>query len=233
MLLFTIETSSIIFIAIAVVLLIFIFLIVHLLKEKKLDKEEIRELIDDLNEEKIDNQVLKNQTDLENLLIRMQDDLEAKSEDVINHFENDQEENSIISYQELVSTLKQEKPIEIEEAKVETIDIEDHADGKVEPIKTEVKTDLGEITKVEIPEIKEAKKFKVTEFISPIYGKQEISNDYPKVEEFKHHNRLDEILMQEDNNTHIEEDIVLDPLREEIRRNDEFLQALKEFRKNL
>ena len=235
-----VNLSLIVFVAFIVIILVaIILLVISMIKDRKDDLEEIEDLQNDLNieqlgEKEIDDKVYKNQTDLQNLLIKMQEDLEAKSTDVINRFENDQEEKSIISYQELVKTLKNEEPIDIiEEAIQPKEEIVDPKVETVEPIKTEIQTDFGEITKVEIPKIKEEKKFKNTEFISPIYGKQSMSNDYPTVKEFKRPSRIDMLIDKENDNTTIEEDINLDPIREEIKRNDEFLNALKEFRKNL
>lgn len=230
--------SPILFIIIGIVLVATIILMIIIKRDRKNDAKEIEQLLEERSSEQeseIDNKVYKNQTDLENLLVKMQEDLEAKPDDVITHFENDQEEKSIISYQELVNTLKNEKGSYSEQNEMITKEVST-VEGQVGPIKTEIQTGLGEITKVEIPEIKEEKKFKGSDFISPIYGKQEVNIEYPKVPEIKRYNRIDEIVNKEekiDRNVLIEENIELEPLREEIKRNDEFLQALKEFRKNL
>lgn len=237
----SISINPILFLIVASVLIAVIVLVVIVKKDREADLEEINEILEERKEkvepveevEEIDNKVHKNQADLENLLSRMQEDLEAKPTDVITHFENDQEENSIISYQELVDTLKSENKIEEtkELLKKDVVKEEVEVEGKVEPIKTEVQTDLGEITKVEIPEVKE-KKFKNTEFISPIFGVLKSKTE----KKTRRYSGIDDIIISEeasDNKTLIEENIELEPLREEIKRNDEFLQALKEFRKNL
>ena len=66
----------------------------------------------------------------------------------------------------------------------------------------------------------EPKKFKNSAFISPIYGVMNENLEYPKVK--KTENILD-IMNTKDYNE----------LTEEIQRQEEFLNALKEFRNNL
>ena len=207
--------------------------IIMIFKSRKSD-EELEE-IEDLTEEEqeVDEKVSQTQIDLASMLEQMQKDLEAEPEDIITHFEQDQEEQSIISYQELVKTLKEgqnSKHIE-------------------EPVKEEskglVKTKQGEVTKVEIPVIEieqepvakseEAKinnKFKKTEIISPIYGKVEKPSKEETRRKAKEHI---EDLLQEDKDYKqvLEATMDLTPLKEEIKRNDEFLASLKEFRRNL
>ena len=134
--LLTIKSSLLIISFLGIVaFLAIIFTTLKFMKNKKIDEEEIKELTrelkkedyekieNDINyelDEMIDNKVTQNKIDLEKLLVHMQEDLEAKPDEVITNFENDQEEKSIISYQELVETLKKEKPLinEIEEAKI-------------------------------------------------------------------------------------------------------------------
>ena len=52
------------------------------------------------------------------MLEKMQEDLDKKPEDVVTTFENEQEEKAIISYQELVDSIKEKSP------KVEIVDDE-------------------------------------------------------------------------------------------------------------
>ena len=208
--------------------------IVMIFKNKKDDDlEEIEELENLTKEEKeVDEKVNKNQLNLASMLEQMQKDLEAEPEDIITHFEQDQEEQSIISYQELVNTLKEGKKEVIEE-----------------PIKEEnkgiVKTKKGEVTKVEIPVIdleeeqkevkktKEKTKFKKTDIISPIFGKIEKPSNEERKKIAKEH--IEELLEEEnkDYKQVLEATMDLSPLKEEIKRNDEFLASLKEFRRNL
>ena len=130
--------------------------------------------------------------------------------------------------------------------KKDVIEIEENE--KPEPIKIEI----GDVTKVAIPEIKKKKtEFKSEDFISPIFGKQNTISDYPVVKEFKHKmieplENIDSITDDDynidyifnndaiiNNKNTLEETLDLKPLNEEIKKNDEFLAALKEFRKNL
>ena len=104
-----------------------------------------------------------------------------------------------------------------------------------------------------------AKKFKNTEFISPVYGKMDEHLEYPKVPQFHNNDReiekeletyesntesslvnknIDDFLGDFDfeNNIEVnslEQTLNMKPLSEEVKKNDEFLQALKDFRKNL
>ena len=147
----------------------------------------------------------------------------------------------------MVRSLKAEKPVpqimEVEEEpKLEQLSM----DEMIEEPKQEV---VQEATK----------KFKNTDFISPIYGKMEEHLEYPRVPSFHKNDReiekeletyendtesslmsknIDDFLgdFDFDNNIEVnslEQTLNMKPLSEEIKKNDEFLQALKEFRKNL
>lgn len=246
-------------------------------KERKADQDEIDEIISNLVEpkrkpimeevekdkeemnvvekEEITNTIeqpgapkQESDLDIEAMLEQMQKDLNAKAEDVVATFEQEQEENSIISYQELVRSLKGEKVApQIVEAKVEEPKLEQLSmDEIIEEPKRAVKQEPS-------------KKFKNTDFISPIYGKMEEHLEYPRVPSFHkndmeiekeletYENDTESSLMSKniddflgdfdfDNNIEVnslEQTLNMKPLSEEIKKNDEFLQALKEFRKNL
>ncbi len=81
----------------------------------------------------------------------------------------------------------------------------------------------------EVKEIKkeEPKKYKKSEIISPIYGRQNVDISYPKIETFDRNKDF------KDNLIDIEEDIRKQPLIDEDKSNEEFLNTLKEFRRNL
>lgn len=201
-------------------------------KNRKLDKQEIESLENDLSleEKEVDAKVSQNQVDLASMLEQMQKDLEAEPEDIITHFEQDQEEQSIISYQELVKTLKESKTAFVKEKEIMEQTIK-------EPLNEEVvKIKQGEVTKVEIPVIDlekpEKSKFQKTDVISPVYGK--IGKDKNKIQK-KAQEHIEELLQSEDKDYKqvLEATLDLTPLKEEIRRNDEFLASLKEFRRNL
>ena len=158
----------------------------------------------------------------------MQEDVNIKPEDVVKKFEEEQEEKAIISYKELVDNVNQ--------GKIEVVDDEDSSVNYVENLNLEEETPIlsqsdenssvtPEMVKEAIENIsnssvKEVKKFKNSEFISPIYGIMEDKLEYPKVK--KAENILD-IMNTRDYNE----------LTEEIKRQEEFLEALKTFRNNL
>ena len=167
---------------------------------------------------------------LEEILQKMQEDMDVKPEDVVRKFEEEQEEKAIISYQELVDNVKAGK-IEVVEDEVSDVDFVENLNLEVnnEPI-MEIKTEEESVTPEMIKEAvenitvssvkEEPKKFKKSEIISPIYGVVEDNFEYPKIK--KNENILD-IMNTKDYNE----------LSEEIKRQEEFLNALKEFRRNL
>lgn len=169
--------------------------------------------------------------ELENILKKMQEDIELKPEDVVKKFEEEQEENAIISYQELVDNVKSGKieVVDDEESDVNFVEnlISDTNNEPVMTIESESETQVTpEMVKEAIRSIseesikEEPKKFKQSEFISPIFGIMDNNVEYPKVK--KSETTLD-IMNTRDYNE----------LTEEIKKQEEFLQALKEFRKNL
>lgn len=184
------------------------------------------------NEEKLNEKTETRVTnELETLLQKMQEDVDVKPEDVVKKFEEEQEENAIISYQELVDNVKSGK-----------IEIVDDDNGNVnyvedivgdEPIMAieELPEDENKVTPEMVKEainaistekvVEEPKKFKRSEFISPIFGRMDDQQiEYPTIK--KTSNNIDLLNTTEYNN-----------LTDEIKRQEEFLNALKEFRKNL
>ncbi len=166
---------------------------------------------------------------LEEILQKMQEDIDTKPEDVVRKFEEEQEEKAIISYQELVDNVKAGKIDIIEEEQSDvnfveslTFNVSEESliEASEEPEVTPemVKEAIVSISESSVKE--EPKKFKKSEIISPIFGIMEENYEYPKVN--KTDNMLD-IMNTRDYNE----------LTEEIKRQEEFLNALKEFRKNL
>lgn len=206
------------------------------------DFEEIEEL-------KVKDDKKEPMSEIEILLEQMQSDLERQGKETIHTFEEEQEENSIISYQELKAMkenhnhedeiMKYEK--EQEETSVLHASEVPHIDYEVdtEPLDLEFTNQTEPIT--EQPK----KSFSNSDFISPVYGKMEEGHlDYPKIPNFKEefhidHNQ-DEIMfddikvkLKDDEEPDLEHTFDLGPMSEEIKKNDEFLKALKEFRNNL
>lgn len=184
-------------------------------------------------------------SEIDLLLTQMKKDIQ-EHKDPIESFEEFQEENAIISYEELKKANQKESIMSAEEEESQPIIM-----SVRELERRNQKEEIKETTPV-----KETKgKFKNTEFISPIYGK--ISSDaleYPKIPSFKKEEKQEEkeeselfqtstktedslynepISSKTVNTVEVEEPDFLDELTEEMKRNEEFLQALKEFRKNL
>lgn len=192
------------------------------IKNDFVEAEKIEEELNNKEESVVSNK-------LEEILKKMQEDINTKPEDVVRKFEEEQEEKAIISYKELVDNVKS--------GKIEVIDDEESNINYVENLSLEVKTEpimqVEEETAVTPKMVKETisaisessvkvepKKFKKSEIISPIFGIMQDAVEYPKIK--KSENILD-IMNTRDYNE----------LTEEIKRQEEFLNALKEFRKNL
>ena len=239
-------TLSIIIFAIIVGSIIYV-----IYKDRKKDSEEIDEIIEDLMNakprenlinakievpigENIQPSVKEDKVDLEDMLLKMQKSLNAKQEEVVENFEAEQEEKAIISYQELLNSMKNNN-LEAE--------IKEH-EMKEELSASEItKQKVTEFLNKEEPKIKKIesyvenkdKKFKNTDFISPIFGKQEAKIEYPTIKMFdnsyKHAKDENEDLINEIDNI---KEKVIEVKKEEIdTKNDEFLRALKQFRSNL
>jgi len=192
------------------------------IKNDFIEAEKIEEELNKKEESVVSNK-------LEEILQKMQEDIDTKPEDVVRKFEEEQEEKAIISYQELVDNVKT--------GKIEVIDDEETNVNFVENLNLEINSEpINEIVEestvtpemvkeaienIVVSSIKEEpKKFKKSEIISPIYGVVEDNFEYPKIK--KNENILD-IMNTKDYNE----------LSEEIKRQEEFLNALKEFRRNL
>lgn len=165
-------------------------------------------------------------SELESILKKMQEDMEVKPEDVVKKFEEEQEEKAIISYKELVDNVKSGK-IEVIDDDTSDVDfVVDLAHEKVEMVNDVEESVTPQMVKDAIKTIttesvkEEPKKFKQSDFISPIYGIMDNKLEYPTVK--RQENILD-IMNTRDYNE----------LTEEIKRQEEFLNALKEFRNNL
>ena len=144
--------------------------------------------------------------DIEQVIGQLQRDIEEQKNG-IKRFEDEQEEKSIISYQELFE--QTQKEISNQEVNAEPIN------KKIENIENE----------------QPIKKFRNSEFISPIFGRVDNDIKYPTIPSFRE--KEEEEKPQPIETIEIEKTIDLKPLQEEIKKNEEFLNMLKEFRKNL
>lgn len=198
-------------------------------KKKALLHKVKNEVEDEIKITKLTEDPEGGSVDLEALLEQMQTDLNNK-EDVITHFENEQEEKAIISYQELVQANRRDterKTSEPLQELIQKIDQQSVMDETVFDVEETEEVDMFEEMKMA-----EEKKFKNTEFISPVFGKMDVNVEYPTippVQSRKTRNKQ----VYDTNNLELEKTLDLEPMNEEIQKNDEFLQSLKEFRKNL
>ena len=78
------------------------------LKKRKQLKEELVQIEREVNAQEVKTEE-KKPNELDNLLDKMQKDMEVKPEQVVANFEAEQEKNAIISYQELVDCVKNNK----------------------------------------------------------------------------------------------------------------------------
>ena len=152
-----------------ILLIILSVVIFNIVKSKRKEDKEIDNIISSMVQERKESKEEVEQVDdktkeLEDVLEKMQKDLEAKPVDVVASFEKEQEEKAIISYSELVKTLKKGQP---EEEK--TIDI------LVDEIKEAASSNESTYDK----------KFKNTDFISPVYGKMDEHLDFQKLVHLK------------------------------------------------
>lgn len=193
------------------------------IKNDFVQAEKVEEELEKVEDTKISNE-------LEDILKKMQEDMDVTPEDVVRKFEEEQEEKAIISYQELVDNVKAGKieVVDDEESEinfVEGLDVMDESEPVISTIETKeevtpemVKEAIETISNESVKE--EPKKFKQSEFISPVFGVMNSNVEYPTVK--KNENVLD-LMNTKDYNE----------LTEEIKRQEDFLNALKEFRNNL
>lgn len=212
---------------------------------------EIENLVENSTQEKVeDNKTKESISEIELLLEQMQSDLKKHEQDPIHTFEEEQEEKSIISYQELKAMKeKQDHAKEIEhyeqEQEAYSITHKPEVERIVSPRVPEEPKPIPVESKLPKEEPKEKSTYSRTEFISPVYGKMEPRElDYPKIPNFKeefqlHHNEKElqfddvKVNLKTDEVPDLEHTFDLGPLSDETKKNDEFLKALKEFRNNL
>lgn len=223
-LLLEIADRDLIFIALAFLgVVIFVVIIVYIVKRNKVKPLSEEERYD--REEKpveLTEEQKQAKAELERVFNMMSADLEAEEEEIspIDEFEREQEENAIISYQELIKQAKakgqiKEEPAKIKEDNFEALEEEIYSKPSYQEVyethEEEIysKPSYQEVyeTHEEKP-VEEKKKFKNSEFISPIFGIQNGNPSYPTVK------KIDRSKKVEDENT-------------------QFLNSLKEFRENL
>ncbi len=204
--------------AIVVLVLVILFLIFRAIvnknrvmpisEDERFDNENI--IDEEVKEEATDEQV-RAKEELERVYAQMSMDLEKKEDaDHIDEFEREQEENAIISYQELMAQAEKLK----KQADKYEASFEDSADTKVHEAMDTYKKHTEKTVKPEVKE--EYHGFKNSDIISPIYG---IQKENKKSSLKRANNGIINGAYEESNR--------------ESEQNLDFLNSLKEFRKNL
>lgn len=207
-------------------------------------KKEALDALNYLENEKTVEEIKPSEGDsklrIESLLGKMQEDLELQKQEAIDHFEHQQEERSIISYQELKeATRKNTITIDDEEAPLMTTTEllrKDKQLVETVSLKEEIKEKMMGTGN------KEKKAYKRSQFISPVYGIVDGQGDYPTIPPFHEHkestvtvdlsydDEMDPYFSVKPNSVKPK---ISSAVEEENRHLDEFLQSLKEFRQNL
>ncbi len=221
-----------VFLLIIVMLVLTILLGYLKLKNQKKESKSINKLeVEPLNKvvEK-EEEPKQEQVKIDLVLDQMRESLKQPEKDVISSFEDEQEEKSIISYQELVKANQSEKKEMQDEIKEETNSSQSSSDL-------------------------EKTKFQTSEFISPIYGRINNEIEYPTIpkirraklgEEEKELEKQEEeviaqLLPKEVKSSLVGPKINIEAEKKESKikldqerlKNESFLKSLKEFRKNL
>lgn len=250
-----IPVNLLIIVSVIILILVIACIAYIIYKDRKKDDEEIDEILDDLMKakprenlinakievpigENIKPTLKEEKLDLDDMLAKMQKSLDSKQEQVVENFEAEQEEKAIISYQELLNSMKNNN-LE-EEIKQNELQQEKTATSLATTKVTEfLEREEPKIKKIEsLVETKE-KKFKNTDFISPIFGRQEAKIEYPTIKLFdtgKHVKKEQDDLINEIDeikNEPVKNERIIKVSTEIDTTNDEFLRALKEFRSNL
>ena len=162
--------------------------------------------------------------------------MEEEPENKVQKYEDDQEEESIISYQELIAKKAQVEPKPVSTNLQNIIE-------ELRPKKEENMTifDLEEKKQEEAP--KPISNFKNEPFVSPVFGIQKGEITYPKstskeevINDYKEELKKEVkpiIEEKKEENISLEKTLDLKPISDEIKRSDSFLDSLKELRKNL
>ncbi|MBS7020442.1 MAG: hypothetical protein KH135_01025 [Firmicutes bacterium] len=200
-------------------------------EKKEVTKESIKESITSKESTKTS----ASMNDIESLLSRMKKDLTEKEEQEIECFEQEQEEQAIISYEELVRAAKEKQALEMDE------------EGNTPISNRELEVALEKKRQKELEEERKREQekksgFHTTQFISPVYGIQEEKKKKESFQnsfqELKLEPVLEEVPELPDElelplETSLPDGIEVESIQEDANKNAEFLDALKEFRKNL
>ena len=209
-------------------------------KKKKIKKdfEEI-EAISNNDSEEVSDVKPEIAFELEKILDQMQHDMEVKPEEAVRMFEEEQEQKAIISYQELVDSVNSNKidVVDDEEGDMDYVaaleaQMNPSVDYKEEVISNKIdnnnevfddyanKSHLDVIDELNYDEA--PKKFKSSELLSPVFGRMQPDFEYKKIGSFATTNNKVEV-----------EQVAGTTVDNDIKNNEDFLNALIEFRNNL
>ncbi|MDD2518461.1 MAG: hypothetical protein PHI05_04130 [Bacilli bacterium] len=196
--------------------------------QSEINLEEINPVLNNL-EKPVETKEEPSKIEIDSVLEQMRSNLMNQEQDQVRTFEEEQEEKSIISYQELL-----------------------RINNKIP--KEEIKTEKKE-EKVPYTPSEAVSKFRNSEFISPIYGRVDNDMEYPTIPKIRRaklgeDEEIDvlepeiEMITEEEiepvvkvqeiePTDELEKTIDTSKLKEEMLKNEKFLNALREFRKNL
>ena len=186
-------------------------------------KEEVTKIEEKEVEQKLEN---TSSLEIERLLARMQEDLKNEESNP-ERFEREQEEQAIISYEELVRAVKNQENMDI--------------DSQTPISNRELEKQMEKMRQQEKIEEEKKSGFHTSQFISPVYGVQKEKKQIPdlkkELNQFQHEFQFD----MENINKPEDKELEFSQIKEhvdtntsdEVNKNLEFLDSLKEFRKNL
>lgn len=236
------------YLAIIIALLIIDIILSIICINQRKRKNIKNEFIEIEKEEELDSIKPEVAFELEQILNQMQQDIDTKPEEVVRKFEEEQEQKAIISYQELLDSVNNNK-----------IDVVDDEEGTIDfvaalEMENETKNPLDYLEKVDdnkeidslnvvdnvAPDFESPisskshldvidemdyddtqKKFKSSEILSPVFGRMQPNFEYRKIDSFSNTNNKVEIEQSSDNSAI------------DLKNNEDFLKALIEFRNNL
>lgn len=199
-------------IGLALIILFIALIVGNKKKKREIKLEPINDELasSDINKVENNNPILREQIEfpkednnIGNVILAMQRDIDKKKEDPVMSFEEEQEEKAIISYRELLKTKQKD-----------TEEFVDPLENKIEIIDFPKEPEEVNIP-VKRENVSETTKFTNTEFISPVYGR-----------------------MNGGATPVMAKPVVKPEPKKEVsapvdKKNDRFLEELKEFRKNL
>lgn len=209
-------------------------------KRKKI-KKEFEEIEAVTNNGSKEDETVKPEVafELEKILDQMQHDMEVKPEEAVRMFEEEQEQKAIISYQELLDSVNNNKinVVDDEQGDMDYVaaleaQMNLDADYKEEVISNKIdnnneifddfanKSHLDVIDEINYDDA--SRKFKSSELLSPVFGRMQPDFEYRKIGSFATTNNKIEV-----------EQVAGTTVDNEIKNNEDFLNALIEFRNNL